>query len=81
LKSRNRFCFSLGLILLVVGARIMVVMNRSKSSLTKEEIEAFWRSRQKAMEEHLNDAAAQKATVADAAAGSSAVSSNSWTQV
>ncbi|CAM6042776.1 unnamed protein product [Sphagnum compactum] len=38
------------------------VMNRSKSSLTKEEIEAFWRSRQKAMEEHLNDAAAQKAT-------------------
>jgi len=48
------------------------VMNRSKSSLTKEEIEAFWRSRQKAVEEHLNDAAAQKATVADAAAGSSA---------
>jgi hypothetical protein len=36
------------------------VMVRSKSSLTKEEIEAFWRSRQKAMEEHLKDAAAQK---------------------
>ncbi len=38
----------------------LVVMVRSKSSLTKEEIEAFWRSRQKAMEEHLKDAAAQK---------------------
>jgi uncharacterized protein with PIN domain len=36
------------------------VMNRSKTSLTKEEIEAFWRARQLAMEEHLKEAAAQK---------------------
>ncbi|KAH9575703.1 hypothetical protein CY35_01G124400 [Sphagnum magellanicum] len=43
-------------------------MNRSKSSLTNEEIEAFWRSREKAMEEHLKDAAAQK--VADQAESS-----------
>jgi hypothetical protein len=35
-------------------------MNRSKTSLTKEEIEAFWRARQLAMEEHLKEAAAQK---------------------
>ncbi|CAK9192826.1 unnamed protein product [Sphagnum jensenii] len=40
-------------------------MNRSKSSLTNEEIEAFWRSREKAMEEHLKDAAAQKLSTKD----------------
>jgi hypothetical protein len=41
------------------------VMNRSKTSLTKEEIEAFWRARQLAMEEHLNEAAAQKIACQD----------------
>jgi hypothetical protein len=51
-------------------------MNRSKSSLTNEEIEAFWRSREKAMEEHLKDAAAQK--VADQA---ESVCSHLWTLV
>jgi hypothetical protein len=32
---------------------------RSKTSLTKEEIEEYWRKRQLAMEEHLKDAKAQ----------------------
>lgn len=36
-----------------------VVMNRSKTSLTKDEIEDFWRKRQSAMEEHLKEASAQ----------------------
>jgi hypothetical protein len=40
------------------------VTKRSNSSLTKDEISAFWRSRQKAMEEHLKEAAAQKALAA-----------------
>jgi hypothetical protein len=35
------------------------VMTRSKTSLTKEEIEDFWRKRQLAMEEHLKAAKAQ----------------------
>lgn len=34
-------------------------MTRSKTSLTKEEIEEFWRKRQQATEEHLKDAKAQ----------------------
>ena len=34
-------------------------MNRSKSSLTKEGIEKFWRERQLATEEHMKEAAAQ----------------------
>ncbi|CAM6023627.1 unnamed protein product [Sphagnum balticum] len=40
------------------------VTKRSNSSLTKDEISAFWRSRQRAMEEHLKEAAAQKALAA-----------------
>ncbi|KAH8965079.1 hypothetical protein BDL97_04G100300 [Sphagnum fallax] len=50
------------------------VTKRSNSSLTKDEISAFWRSRQKAMEEHLKEAAAQKAlaaTVTQSGGGSS----------
>lgn len=35
------------------------VMTRSKTSLTKEEIEEFWRKRKLAMEEHLKAANAQ----------------------
>lgn len=35
------------------------VMTRSRTSLTKEEIEEFWRKRQLAMEEHLKAATAQ----------------------
>jgi hypothetical protein len=35
------------------------VMTRSKTSLTKEEIEEFWRKRQLAMEEHMKEASAQ----------------------
>jgi len=35
------------------------VLMRSKTSLTKEEIEEYWRKRQLAMEEHLKDAKAQ----------------------
>jgi len=36
------------------------LMNRSKTSLMKEEIEEYWRKRQLAMEEHLTEASAQK---------------------
>jgi len=36
------------------------LMNRSKTSLTKEEIEEYWRKRQLAMDEHLTEASAQK---------------------
>lgn len=42
----------------------VAVTKRSNSSLTKDEISAFWRSRQRAMEEHLKEAAAQKALAA-----------------
>jgi hypothetical protein len=36
------------------------VLTRSRTSLTKEEIEEYWRKRQQAMEEHLREASAQK---------------------
>lgn len=53
------------------------VTKRSNSSLTKDEISAFWRSRQRAMEEHLKEAAAQKAlaaTVTQQSGGGSSLS-------
>ncbi|XP_024399069.1 uncharacterized protein [Physcomitrium patens] len=36
------------------------VLTRSRTSLTKEKIEEYWRKRQQAMEEHLREASAQK---------------------
>jgi predicted metal-dependent hydrolase len=56
------------------------VTKRSNSSLTKDEISAFWRSRQRAMEEHLKEAAAQKAlaaTVTQQSGGGSSLSTAS----
>ncbi|KAH9565916.1 hypothetical protein CY35_04G103400 [Sphagnum magellanicum] len=56
------------------------VTKRSNSSLTKDEISAFWRSRQRAMEEHLKEAAAQKAlaaTVTQQSGGGSSLSAAS----
>lgn len=44
------------------------LMNRSKSSLTKEDIEEFWRKRQSAMEEHLKEASEQRAETSAGAA-------------
>ncbi|KAG0575622.1 hypothetical protein M758_5G019900 [Ceratodon purpureus] len=35
------------------------VITRSKTSLTKEEIEEYWRKRQLSMEEHMKEASAQ----------------------
>jgi len=60
------------------------VTKRSNSSLTKDEISAFWRSRQRAMEEHLKEAAAQKAlaaTVTQQSGGGSSLSAASAVRI